>query len=61
MMKVFQITMLVGALTFTVSLECAILKDGGILWALFFGGFFLLPWTTSAAIAMLRRTRLDEN
>lgn len=61
MMKTIRITMLVGALTFTVWLECSILKDAGILWALFFGGFFFLPWATTAAVAILKRTRLDEN
>ena len=61
MMKTIRITFLAGALIFTAWLECSILKHAGVLWGLFFGGFFFLPWATAAAVAMLRRTRLDQN
>ncbi|KAF0217350.1 MAG: hypothetical protein FD174_3316 [Geobacteraceae bacterium] len=55
MMKIFELSILIAALTNTAWLEWAILKHAGLLCALFFGGFFLLPWGTVAALAFLPR------
>ena len=53
MLKALELMILIASLTDTAWLEWAILKHAGPLWALFFGGFFLLPW--SAVVAGRRR------
>lgn len=58
MMKLLELTILIVALINTVWLEWSILKHAGLVCALFFGGFFFLPWGTVAALAFLPRDGL---
>ncbi|HEY6873395.1 MAG TPA: hypothetical protein VI298_11785 [Geobacteraceae bacterium] len=53
MVKLLERTILIVALTHTAWVEWSILKHAGLLRALFFGGFFLLPFATVATLAFL--------